>query len=297
MNNAKRVLIIGSTGQLGTDMCIMAGHAGYDVAGVDFPQIDLADRSSVERIVRTSGAGCIINCAAYTAVDNCEQEPDRAFALNAHGAGFIAAAAAEMGTRMVHISTDYVFDGNKESPYIESDVPNPQSVYGKSKLEGERLVAAACADHQIFRIAWLYGLNGKNFVFTIRSVAEKKAAAGEPLRVVNDQSGTPTSTKEVCRQIIAALPSPETGVFHATCEGSCTWYDFAREIVTAARIPVDLQPCTTAEFPRPAPRPKNSRLENSRLKRAGIAVMTHWKNAFEEFCRDEAAPQEDTCTI
>lgn len=290
--NDKKLIVIGSTGQLGTDMCTVARLEGYTVADVDFPDIDIGDPRSVDLLLEAHQPVCVINCAAYTAVDDCESNPDRAFLLNAQGAGYIAAAASRIGARMVHISTDYVFDGMKEGVYVETDPTNPQSVYGQSKLEGERLVAAACSDHQIFRIAWLYGLHGKNFVFTIRSVAEKKAAAGERLQVVADQFGTPTSTMEVCRQVLRAQEYNETGVFHATCEGACSWFDFARTIVTAAKIPVEVVPCTTAEFPRPAPRPKNSRLENRRLKDANIACMADWQHAFEEFLRDEAQEKE-----
>jgi dTDP-4-dehydrorhamnose reductase len=295
MNN-RRLLIIGSTGQLGTDMCIEASNAGYEAIGVDFPQIDLSDRRSIDRHIVDSKAMAIINCAAYTAVDECETNETRAFALNADAPGFIASAAASIGARMVHISTDYVFDGEKNGFYVESDRPNPQSVYGKSKYAGELQVAAACENHQIFRIAWLYGLHGKNFVFTIRAAAKKKAASDGVLMVVNDQFGTPTTTKEVCRQVLKALPTGTTGIFHATCEGCCTWFDFAQTIVQAARIQVRVLPCTTDEFPRIAPRPKNSRLENERLKRSGIAVMTDWEDAFREFLRDENDLQEEQCS-
>ena len=294
--NERRILIIGSTGQLGTDMCREAHNGGYEVMGLDFPQIDIADWRSVERCVMESRAAYVINCAAYTAVDDCEMNRERAFALNADGPGAIAAAAASIGARMVHISTDYVFDGEKEGHYVETDTPNPQSVYGKSKLVGEHNVAASCENHQIFRIAWLYGLHGNNFVFTIRSAARKKVSSGGGLTVVNDQFGSPTSTREVCRQVLHALPTEYTGVFHATCEGWCTWFDFAKEIVTAAGIPVEVHPCTTAEFPRPAPRPKNSRLQNQRLKSADIAVMDDWESAFREFLRDETDLREEKCT-
>ncbi len=296
--NKQKILVIGCTGQLGTDMCSEARSARYEVEGIDFPQIDITDPGLVEHCVVSSKAACIINCAAFAAVDDCETQHERAFALNADGAGYIAAAAASIGARMIHISTDYVFDGRKDcdSAYVETDLPNPQSIYGKSKLAGELKVAAACGNHQIFRIAWLYGLHGKNFVFTIRAVAEKKAASGGALMVVNDQFGTPTSTKEVCRQVLKTMQTDLTGIFHATCEGFCTWFDFAGEIVRAARIPAEVRPCTTDEFPRPAPRPKNSMLENERLKRSGIAIMADWKSAFGEFLRDETALRRTPCT-
>lgn len=286
MNN-KRMLVIGSGGQLGTDMCNEAAIAGYTVTGIDFPTIDIADRKSVEGWIASTEASVVVNCAAFTAVDNCETEQERAFLLNADGAGYIAEACEQTGARMVHISTDYVFSGDKIGPYIESDTPNPKSVYGRSKLAGEERVAAACSNHQIFRIAWLYGLHGKNFLFTIRSAAEKMATGSGTIKVVNDQYGTPTTTIEVCRQILAAQESELTGIFHATCEGSCTWFDFASAVIKAAAIPVTVLPCTTEEFPRPAPRPKNSILENSRLKAAGINIMHSWEDALKTFLKSE----------
>lgn len=284
----KKVLVIGSTGQLGTDMCTEAEKAGYDICGIDFPEIDIADKESVDHHVAGSGASLVVNCAAYTAVDDCETHEKEAFSLNAEGAGFIAAAAAKAGARVVHISTDYVFSGSKKEPYTEDDMPDPKSAYGRSKLAGERKVAAENENHQIFRIAWLYGQYGRNFVFTIRNAAKKKAAENGKLFVVNDQVGTPTSTREVCRQVMKAQQSACTGVFHATCEGFCSWYDFTRKIVAAAGIPVTVMPCSTKDFPRPAPRPANSRLENGRLKKAGIAIMKPWEEAFEAFLREEA---------
>ncbi len=296
MNKIRSLLVIGSKGQLGAEMCIEAKKAGYEVREVDFPEIDITDYHSVKQIVVAVGPDAIINCAAYTAVDECETNIEKAFSVNAEGAGYVASASASIGARIVHISTDYVFDGENDGFYVETDTPNPLSIYGKSKLEGEKKVAEGCENHQIFRIAWLYGLYGKNFVFTIRKAARQKVLSAEPLRVVDDQLGSPTSTKEVCRQVLRALPADLTGVFHSTCEGWCSWYDFAKEIVKAAGIAVDVQPCTTAEYPRPARRPRNSRLENHRLKSAGIAVMTDWKSAFYEFLREEAILREEQCT-
>lgn len=290
MNN-NRMLIIGAGGQLGTDMCTLSRDAGYEIIATDFPAVDIADRDSVDRVVASAQAGTIVNCAAFTAVDDCESKRDIAYAINADGPGFIAEAAQKYGARFIHISTDYVFDGEKPEPYFESDSPNPRSVYGLSKLLGEKNCAEQCENHQIFRIAWLYGVHGKNFVKTIRAAAEKKAAAGEILTVVDDQVGTPTYTREVCRQILAAQKSTEKGVFHCTAEGECSWYGFTRAIVAAAGIPVNLQPCKTGDFPRPAPRPKNSRLKNSRLKQAGIATMVGWEDAYREFLADEASAQ------
>jgi dTDP-4-dehydrorhamnose reductase len=160
-------------------------------------------------------------------------------------------------------------------------------VYGKTKLEGERLVAAHCEKHLIFRIAWLYGIHGNNFVKAIRTNALKKSISGETMLVVNDQFGTPTYTMEVCRQILNTLNRELYGIFHCTCEGICTWYDFAVEIINAAGINVALKPCTTDEFPRPAPRPHYSVLENARLKQQGINIVSDWKTAFNKFLNQE----------
>ncbi|NLP02269.1 MAG: dTDP-4-dehydrorhamnose reductase [Fibrobacter sp.] len=286
MNN-KTVLVIGSGGQLGSEMVKFFKKAAYSVADVDYPQIDITDRESVRGIINQIKPSCIINCAAFTAVDDCESHPDTAFALNARGPENLANSAEENGALLVHISTDYVFDGKKSVPYIESDITNPMTVYGKSKLEGEHLVTENCSRHQIFRIAWLYGLNGNNFVKAIRNAAIKKKASGEPLKVVNDQTGTPTSAIEVCRQVLNCLESGQNGIFHSTCEGSCTWYDFAREILTSSGIDVELLPCTTEEFPRPAPRPRFSVLENARLKSLGLNTMPDWREAFANFINDE----------
>lgn len=288
--------MIGSGGQLGTDLCKEAAHAGYTVKGIDYPAIDIGNKDSVMKVIGESGAKIVVNCAAFTAVDDCEKEHDKAFLLNAEGPAFIAQACSQTGARMVHISTDYIFSGDKIGVYTEIDEPGPKSVYGQSKLAGEQNVAKYCQNHQIFRIAWLYGIHGKNFVFTIRSVAEKRAAAEGFMKVVNDQAGTPTSTREVCRQIIKAQSCTLTGIFHATCEGSCTWFDFATAIVKSAGIKVTVLPCTTEEFPRPAPRPKNSILENQRLKAAGINIMVPWEAAFAEFLQDEQALRGEPCS-
>jgi dTDP-4-dehydrorhamnose reductase len=160
-------------------------------------------------------------------------------------------------------------------------------VYGKTKLEGERLCVESCDRHFIFRVAWLYGTRGNNFLTTIRALAQKRAGTGEPLKVVNDQIGTPTYTVHVCSQILSMLHTDCFGLYHCTNEGWCSWYDFARAIVKAYAIPADVIPCTTAEFPRPAPRPANSILENENLKKLGMNVMPAWEKGLEEYLEEE----------
>jgi dTDP-4-dehydrorhamnose reductase len=282
-----KVLVVGHHGMLGADMMRAAAAAGHEVRGSDFPEIDITEVESIRRCFAAAGPQAVINCSAYTAVDACETNREQAFAVNADGACLLARCAEEYNATFVHFSTDYVFDGTASRPYVETDPTNPMSVYGKSKLAGEILVQKNSSRAFIFRIAWLYGAGGNNFVKTIRTIAAKNAAAGVPLRVVNDQIGTPTSTVDVCRQTLRMVETDHYGIYHSTSEGKCSWFDFALEIVRASGIPALVLPCSTVEFPRPAPRPMNSVLENSRLKEFGMNIMPHWKKGFEEFLMEE----------
>jgi dTDP-4-dehydrorhamnose reductase len=281
------ILVIGSNGQLGTDMVQLAAQQKIICTGLDFPQIDITNQECVAAVMATVKPDIVINCAAFTAVDDCETKPRDAYKVNADGPAVLAAATHNCGALLVHISTDYVFDGTKKTPYLETDTPSPLTVYGKSKLEGEIKIAQNTDRFQIYRIAWLYGIYGNNFVKTIRNVAAKKAASGETLKVVNDQFGTPTHTVDVCRQIFSTMQKELFGIFHCTSQGACSWYDFAREIIDSYGIKADLKPCTTEEYPRPAPRPMFSVLENARLKSAGEDNMPDWKEAFHAFLKRE----------
>jgi dTDP-4-dehydrorhamnose reductase len=284
-----QLLVIGSNGQLGSDMVALAHEDGHQVSALDYPDIDIRDEGAIERSIKSTGAQAIINCAAYTAVDKCESERDAATALNATAPGLLARQAKRAGARLVHISTDYVFDGRATTPYTEADEPRPNSVYGQTKRAGEQQVALHCEHHLIVRIAWLYGANGSNFVKTILRAAQAAKASGTPLRVVNDQIGSPTCTLDVCRQILALLKSPHHGIFHCTAEGQCSWYDFTRLILQQAGLDTELLACTTAEFPRPAPRPAFSVLENSRLKQLGLNLMPAWDSGYKEFFKHYGA--------
>jgi len=281
------VLVVGHRGQLGRDMMLAAAAKGFAVHGEDFPGIDITRLDSVTKAVARYRPAAVINCAAFTAVDQCESETAKAFAVNADGAKNLALAAAECGAKLVHLSTDYVFDGMKKTPYVETDKPNPLSVYGKSKLEGEKLLAETYDRCFIVRVAWLYGTRGNNFLKTIRSRAQKCAVTGEPVKVVNDQIGTPTYTMHVCRQLLSLMQSEHFGIYHGTNEGSCSWFDFASAIVKAYAIKANVVPCTTAEFPRPAPRPANSVLENERLKKLLMNTMPRWEMGLEEYLEEE----------
>ncbi|MGB7569364.1 MAG: NAD(P)-dependent oxidoreductase, partial [Chitinivibrionales bacterium] len=204
-------------------------------------------------------------------------------AVNSNGIAHIARAARAINARVVHFSTDYVFDGTKNRPYVESDGANPQSVYGKSKLDGDRRLAQMLPDHIILRVAWLYGVHGQHFIKKIRDRALQMQGTGKPLKVVTDEVGTPTYTVDVCRQTLKLLTTDHRGTFHCTNEGFCSRYEFAREILKTYAIDVPLEPCTSKDFVLPAPRPAYSVLENQRLKQLGINIMRDWKVAFGEY--------------
>ena len=290
------VLILGCNGQLGRAMMRQVAAAGHAVVGRDLPEFDLCDLAAARRDTAAAKPDLIVNCTAFTAVDRCESEPDMAYAVNHEAARHAAVLAAELSARLVHFSTDYVFDGTGTRPYVESDQPCPVSVYGKSKLAGEAAVAEACERHQTLRLAWLYGLDGPNFVKTILRLARTLPAQGKPLRVVSDQLGTPTCAEDVCRQTLALAERDEYGVFHCTSQGECTWFDFARRIVERFGLEAAVEPCSTSEFPRPAPRPAYSVLENRHLRDTGCDMMPRWEQAFDAFvdaCRDRLLTAEE----
>lgn len=283
-----RILITGHRGQLGSDLVTLLG-AGHQVRGVDLPEVDITDLNQVLGTVRHFRPDVVIHAAAYTDVDGCETDSETAFSVNRDGTWNVAQACAELGTRLIYYSTDYVFDGTKATPYVETDLPNPGTVYGRSKLAGEAAILESLDDFAILRIAWVYGLNGKNFVKTMirlgkQQLAERKVGGpASPLKVVNDQIGNPTWTEDVVRQTANVLEHDLHGTFHATSEGETSWYDFARRIFEILKMDVDIRPCTTAEYPRPAFRPARSALENARLKKTDCNVMRDYRVALADF--------------
>jgi dTDP-4-dehydrorhamnose reductase len=282
-----KILIVGVRGQLGQDMKAIAASIGHAVSGVDVPDIDITDPIVTQRVIAAHTPEVIINCSAYTAVDACETHEREAFAVNSDGAAHIAQAARAIDARVVHFSTDYVFDGAKNGPYVETDVPNPQSVYGKSKLEGDRRLEQTLPNHIILRVAWLYGVHGKHFINKIKDRAFQIKGTGKPLKVVTDEIGTPTYTVDVCRQTLKLLTLDHRGTFHCTNEGFCTRFEFAREILNTYAIDVPLEPCTSKDFVLPAQRPAYGVLENQRLKQLRINIMRDWKVAFGEYVEEE----------
>jgi dTDP-4-dehydrorhamnose reductase len=268
-----RVLITGAGGQLG--VALQRELSGHEALPFDHQGLDVADRQAVRRALLDARPEWLINCAAFNDVDGAESNVEAAFRANADGPESLAGAAAELGVRMVHISTDYVFDGKKGSPYTEDDAPNPLSAYARSKLEGERRVLESGARACVLRTAWLYSARPGNFVTTIFRAALK----GGPLRVVADQVGSPTSCADLARAIAGLLRRPQTGLFHVVNAGACSRYEFAKAIV---RGRVEVQPISTAEAARPAPRPAFSALISTRWEGVGFTPLRPWQEALDE---------------
>lgn len=271
-----KILVTGANGQLGRE--IARQGSGHELILTDVTKLDITDNAAVRDFFRTVKPQAVIHCAAYTNVDAAESDVDGAFRVNVVGAQNIAAGCLESGARMVYVSTDYVFDGTKQEPYREFDPVRPQSVYGVTKEQGESIVRQILGRHYILRTAWLYG-DGNNFVRTMLRLAEQNPS----LRVVDDQVGTPTSTVDLARAIFTVLQSDSYGTYHATCQGQCSWYDFAREIFRQAGKQVTVTPVTTAEFPRPAKRPAHSVLDNYMLRMTVGDLMRPWQEALAEY--------------
>ncbi len=255
-----KLLVTGAAGMLGRDLMLAAGNAGHDVVGFGRAELDVADADSVRRRVEAEKPDVVINSAAWTDVDGAETAEGEAFAVNGTGAGNVAAAAAEVGAAVVQISTDYVFDGAKRAPYVESDQPAPLSAYGRTKLAGEEAVVAANKRHFVVRSAGLYGVGGNNFVATMLRLA---ADHGEVL-VVRDQVGSPTYTWHLAYGIVRLIEGIEYGIHHMAAAGECSWYDFAREIFEQAKVDTKVLSVSTEEFGRPAARPPYSALTSQR---------------------------------
>ncbi len=279
-----KIMLTGGKGMLGRTLC--RELAEFEVIATDLPEADITDADGFEKLLQTIRPDAVIHCAAMTAVDKCESEIELAYRLNELGTANVAKACNNNSVRLIAISTDYVFDGDSDKPYNELDrATGGNTVYGKSKFAGEEAVRAICKDHIIARISWLYGAGGPSFVHAMMNLAD---GTRPELKVVADQIGNPTSTTAVARALRNLLQKRElTGTFHLTCEGEASWFDFAREIFRQAKINQKVIPCTTEEFPRPAPRPKNSRLEKMMLKQNNLPPMPHWTDALTEFMQSE----------
>ncbi len=277
-----KILITGATGQLGSDSVTLLSRL-HQVIPRSAPDLDIADYSAVEELIRRIKPEVILNCAAFTKVDACETEVKRAWDVNAAGPENLARCAERYGCMLIHISTDYVFDGTKKPPvpYTEEDTPAPISCYGKSKLQGESAIKNITDRFLIVRTSWVYGVIGHNFLKTMLRLALQKP--GKTIKVVNDQHGSPTWSHSLAQQIAKLIEKNCRGLYHATSEGHCTWYELAHHFLTKMMVDHSIAPCVTSEYPTTAVRPLNSILENQRLKQEGINVMGFWKNDVDTF--------------
>lgn len=271
------ILVVGANGMLGCDLTALLGDRGH---GVDIADIDITSPESVMKVIGALKPEVVINCAAYTDVDGCESNIETAMAVNGEGVAYLAMACRDLGALLVQVSTDYVFDGGKGTPYVEDDAPCPLSVYGESKLAGE-MNAASCPEYLIVRTQWLYGLHGKNFVETMLRLGAEK----DELTVVDDQIGSPTWTVDLARAIIALIDSGCRGIYHAANSEYCSWNGFAQAIFEEAGLHVSVRPMTTTELNRPARRPLYSTLECSKLTGDTGFRPQAWRNALQEYLK------------
>lgn len=278
----KKIIITGCNGQLGREMNrLYAADTDIELVNTDVEELDITSIDAVMSLAKEVKPYAIINCAAYTAVDACETNQDLAFRVNTIGPRNLAIAARETGAKLLHVSTDYVFDGTKQTPYYESDPVCPQSVYGSTKAEAEKMVREMADRYFILRTAWLYG-DGKNFAKTMLRLSETH----DVVKVVGDQYGTPTSAYELAKGIDSLLFTDNYGLFHATCEGSCNWAEFAQEIFRLAKKDTKVEAITTAEYGAPANRPAHSVLENYMFKMTNGYLFADWQDAIAKYLNE-----------
>lgn len=276
-----KIIVTGAGGQLGHDLVRILGK-WHEVVGFDRKSMDVCDLDQCKEIIYSSKPDIVIHAAAFTAVDQAEVDRDKAYLVNAYGSRNVAICAQEIGAKICYVSTDYVFDGNSKNPYTEYDNTNPIGIYGKSKRAGELLVQNLSNRFFIVRTSWLYGLYGNNFVKTMIKVAQEKKS----LKVVNDQVGSPTYTVDLTYFLASLINTDYYGIYHASNTGTCTWYEFAKTIFEEYGIDVNLEPCSTEEFPRPAPRPKYSVLEHMSIRANGFEDLRHWRDALKAFLNE-----------
>ena len=278
-----RIIITGANGQLGLELSKqLSRNKEYEVICTDIEELNIVDINSVNKVISKYKPDVVINCAAHTAVDLCETDIENAYKINAIGPRNLAIACEKVNAKFVQVSTDYVFDGNIDRPYREDDNTCPNSIYGSSKLMGEKFTKEFCSRHFIVRTAWLYG-EGNNFVRTMLKLSE----TNKEINVVNDQFGSPTSTVDLAKAIIELIHTEHYGTYHGTCEGKCSWYDFAQKIFEIRNIDIKVNPVTSEEYKRTAPRPTYSVLDNFMLKLVGLNSFRNWEDALIEYLNEE----------
>lgn len=274
-----RILVTGANGQLGIDAVRIFKELGHEVFGYGRESLDITNENQCREKILEHKPDVVVHCAAYTAVDMAETDVESAYLVNAAGTRNMAVQAENIGAKFVYISTDYVFDGNSELPYKEYDFTDPSTIYGKSKLAGEQLVQSLSSRYFIVRTSWVYGKHGSNFVGTMLKIGKSKSE----ITVVNDQKGSPTYTVDLVFFLEKLIETEKYGIYHASNSGECTWYEFAKTIFEYQGIDVNVIPCTTDQFPRPARRPKNSVLNNMQLRINGFKELRSWREALSDY--------------
>ncbi len=274
-----RLLVTGANGQLGHDVVLKAKSKGHEVIAVDINLLDITDETAVLSFMKLNKPDVVIHCAAYTAVDRAESDRENAWRVNVEGTKNIALACKSVNGKLVYISTDYVFDGKTSEPHMVEEDKTPINYYGLTKYEGECQVLDLLDKYFILRISWVFGINGKNFVKTMRDLGKKF----EELTVVNDQVGSPTYTVDLADLLLEMIITEKYGVYHASNEGSCTWYEFAKKIFQISNMKVDVKPVTSAAYKTDAERPKNSLMDKTSLSEAGFNRLPHWEDALHRF--------------
>ncbi|MBE5977385.1 dTDP-4-dehydrorhamnose reductase [Lacrimispora xylanisolvens] len=274
-----KVLVTGVKGQLGYDVVNELKKRGHEAVGVDIEEMDITDEESVNRVIREAAPDAVIHCAAYTAVDAAEDNVDLCRAVNARGTGNIARVCKALDIRMMYISTDYVFNGQGTRPWEPDDQREPLNIYGQTKYEGELEVEENLKKYFIVRIAWVFGVNGKNFIKTMLNLGKTR----DKLSVVADQIGSPTYTFDLARLLVDMIETEKYGRYHATNEGLCSWYDFACEIFKQAGMNVSVEPVTSDQFPVKAKRPMNSRISKDKLIENGFQPLPSWQDALRRY--------------
>ena len=277
-----KILVTGVNGQLGHDVMNELAKRGIDAVGTDYQEMDITDAAIVNRVIREEAPDAVIHCAAYTAVDAAEDNEEACRRINVEGTQNIADVCRDLDIKMIYISTDYVFDGRGERPWEPDDAPDPQSVYGRTKYEGELAVKNTLDKYFIVRIAWVFGINGKNFVKTMLNLSKTH----DKLTVVNDQFGSPTYTYDLARLLADMVLTEKYGVYHATNEGVCSWYEFACAIFKTAGIEIQVDPVSTAEYGAKAARPCNSRMSKDKLTENGFERLPSWQDALDRYLKE-----------
>lgn len=280
-NKEVRALVTGVKGQLGYDVVNELTKRGHEAVGVDIEEMDITDKESVDKVITEANVDTVIHCAAYTAVDAAEDNIELCRKVNAEGTENVAKTCKKLDLKMIYISTDYVFNGQGTRPWEPDDEREPLNVYGQTKYEGELAVEQNLTKYFIVRIAWVFGINGKNFIKTMLNLGKTR----DKLTVVNDQIGSPTYTYDLARLLVDMAESDKYGRYHATNEGLCSWYEFACEIFKQAGISIEVAPVTSEEYPAKAKRPSNSRMSKEKLTEKGFEKLPSWQDALNRYLR------------